>query len=140
VTRVEKQGKEDVKAMLEAAWARAGSGGYNMGCVLVTTPGGICIKRLQEKDIVPPGATTTDAGKEPNTQFCSSLGVLQYYSISFEQEALVHSCPLMGGLFYMPLNSLVDSDVLDLGASSGRRVIFLTLAVGFTLCGHVVCI
>ena len=95
---------------------------------------------IPKRDSVPPGATTTDAIKEPYTQFCSSPGVLQYYSISFEQEALVHSCPLMGGLFYMLLNSLVDSDVLDLGASGGRRVIFLTLAVGFTLCGHVVCI
>ena len=101
-----KHGKEDAKTMLQEAWARAGRGGYNNGCFIVTKPGGICINRLPEKDVVPDGATTHDGLKEPNTQFCSSLGSLKYHSISFQFEALVHPCPLIGGFFNMFLNSL----------------------------------
>ena len=90
------RGRDSPKAMLQDAWARAGVGGYNTGCVIVTKPGGILINRLPETHIVPAGATTHDGSKEADRQFCSSPSVLQYYSISFEFEALVHACPPMG--------------------------------------------
>jgi len=50
--------QDDIAAKLRESWARTVKGGYNSGCMIISSVRGILIKRQKQEAIIPPGTVT----------------------------------------------------------------------------------
>ena len=50
--------QDDIAAKLWESWARTVKGGYNSGCMIISSVRGIVIKKQRHESIIPPGTVT----------------------------------------------------------------------------------